>query len=167
MICHSTVQSLGCNVTTSSQSVHEADGSSSMQVVGESRLLFLRDRKECIFEGLVVENLDVDMLAGTSFMEKNDIVVRPAKRQVILGDGSTYTYGSMNPVNPTTAARRATVLRAPPKSTTVWPGEFIELELPPDATCALERPVDATCAKIVTTSELWPALDNVTSVLVV
>lgn len=32
------------------------------------------------FEGLVVENLEVDVLAGTPFMETNDITVRLAKR---------------------------------------------------------------------------------------
>ena len=33
-------------------------------------------------------------LAGTPFMVSNDIAVRPAKRQVILGDGTIHNYGS-------------------------------------------------------------------------
>ena len=32
------------------------------------------------YEGMVVENLDVEVLAGTPFIEANDIAVRPAKR---------------------------------------------------------------------------------------
>lgn len=73
--------------------------------------MFHRAGKEFIFEGLVVENLDVDVLAGTSFIKRNDTAVRPAKRQVILGNGSTHIYGSKNPSTPTTAARRASVLK--------------------------------------------------------
>lgn len=47
-----------------------------------------------MFEGLVVENLDVDVLAGTPFMEANDIAVRPVERQVLLGNSTIYVYGS-------------------------------------------------------------------------
>ena len=57
--------------------------------------MFVRGEKSFSFDGLIVENLDVEILAGTPFMESNDIAVRPAKRQVILGDGTTYLYGSI------------------------------------------------------------------------
>ena len=107
MIRHSIVTRLGCQVTPSSQSAHQADGSSPLKVVGETRLSFTRDNQEFSFEGLVVENLDVAILAGTPFMEANDISVRPAKRQVILGDGTTYVYGSQSPSAVSTTARRA------------------------------------------------------------
>lgn len=63
-------------------------------MVGETRVSFTRDNREFSFEGLVIENLDVDLLAGTPFMETNDLSVHPAKRQVILGDGTGYIYGS-------------------------------------------------------------------------
>ena len=78
-------------------------------------------------------------------MEANDISVRPAKRQVIFGDGTTYVYGSQSPSAVSTAPRRAIVLRAPPTSTTIWPGELVELSLPdnvpPDWEYALEPQV--------------------------
>ena len=156
MIRHRTVQRLGCRVADSSQSVHQADGSSPLHVVGETRLSFDRDGKEFIFEGLVIENLDVDVLAGTPFMETNDVAVRPAKRQVILSNGSAYTYGSVQSQASTAAARRALVLRAPPTSTTVWPGEFVEIELPGDVPAdteyALEPRIDAPSVKRLTAS---------------
>ena len=117
MIRHTVVQRLGCRVTPSSQSVHQADGSSPLQMVGETRLSFTREDRIFTFEGLVVENLDVDVLAGTPFMETNDIAVRPAKRQVILGDGSILNYGSHQPAAVNSAARRAIVLRSPSLST--------------------------------------------------
>ena len=90
----SAIRRFRAKVTTSSQSAHQADGSSPLKVVGEARLFFTRDTHTFQFEGLVVEDLDVDILAGTPFMSVNDIAVRSARRQVILGDGSTFTYGS-------------------------------------------------------------------------
>ena len=52
-------------------------------------------------------------------METNDISIRPAKRQVTIGDGTTYVYGSPASAVTSTAARRAIILRAPPTSTTI------------------------------------------------
>ena len=66
-------------------------------------------------------------------MEANDVAVRPAKREVLLGNGSTYPCGSKAPTSPPTTVRRAFVLRAPTPSKTVWPGEFLEVQLPDDA----------------------------------
>ena len=86
-----------------------------------------------MFEGLVVENLDIDIVAGTPFMETNDISIRPAKRQVTIGDDTTYAYGSQAPAVTSTAACRAIVLCAPPTSTTIWPGDFVEVNPPDDA----------------------------------
>ena len=116
MIRHSTVKRLGSQIVSSAQSVHQADGSSQLKVVGETRISFSRDNRVFSFEGLVVENLDFDVLAGTPFMEANDISVRPAKREVMLGDGTTNTYGSCSPAEANTTARRAFVLRAPTPS---------------------------------------------------
>ena len=133
MIRHFTVKRLGSQIVSSAQSVHPADGSSQLKVVGEARISFSRDNRIFSFEGIVVENLDVDLLAGAPFMEANDIAVRPAKREVMLGDATTYTYGSSPPAEANTAARRAFVLRAPTSSKTIWPVEFLEIQLPDDA----------------------------------
>ena len=80
-------------------------------------------------------------------MESNDIAVRPAKRQVILGDGAIHNCGSQQAVPINSAARRAIVLRSPPTSTTILPGVFLEVALPsktpPDSVYALEPRTDA------------------------
>ncbi|KAJ8344559.1 hypothetical protein SKAU_G00318880 [Synaphobranchus kaupii] len=86
MIRHSTATRLGSQILSSAQSVHQADGSSQLQVVGETRISFTRGDRVFQFDGLIVVDLDVDVLAGTPFMEANDVAVRPAKREVILGD---------------------------------------------------------------------------------
>ena len=137
MICHTIVQRLGCQVTPSSQSIHQADGSSPLHVVGETRFPFTPKGHTFTF-CLVVENLDIDVLAGTPFMESNDIAVRPTKRQVILGDVTIHNYGSQQPVTINSTARRAIVLRSPPTSTAIWPGEFWN------------------CGQMPPGSQLWP-----------
>ena len=168
MIRLSAVQRLGAEIRHSSQSAHQADGSSPFKVLGETRLSLTRGSHSFQFEGLVVENLDVDVLAGTPFMETNDITIRPAKRQVILGDGTIFTYGSVNPPPTHNAVRRAQVLRAPSSSTTVWPGDFIEIVLPedslPDAEYALEPRFDATNARSAKVADMWPPPCLITSV---
>jgi hypothetical protein len=94
LIRERTAKSLNANIRKSTQSAHQADGSSPLAVIGETTLTFTRDGHNFRFEGLVVENLDVDVLAGIPFMEVNDITIRPAKHKIILGDGTTYVYGS-------------------------------------------------------------------------
>jgi len=61
MIRHATVRKLGSPIVSSAQSVHQADGSSKLHVIGETRITFTRDNKEFKFQDLVVENLDVDI----------------------------------------------------------------------------------------------------------
>ena len=107
--------------------------SSPLQVVGETQITFSRDDRDFKFEGLVVENLDVDVLAGTPFMEVNDIAVCPARREVTLRDGAHYEYGSSTSAGPIPAVHQAFVLRAPMPSKTIWRGEFVEIHLPDDA----------------------------------
>ena len=69
--------------------------------------------KASLLKTLTLKYLDVDVLAGTPFMEANDVAVRPAKREVILGDGTVYEYGSSIPKGLSTTARRAFLIRTP------------------------------------------------------
>lgn len=112
-------------------------------------------------KALFVEDLDVEVLGGTLFMELNDITVRLAKRGVILGDGTRYSYGSHSNIGTNVISRYAFLVRAPPSTQTIWPGEYLEVELPddapPDSEYALEPPrTDTTSARRLTTSQIWP-----------
>lgn len=69
-------------------------------------------------------------MADIPFMEKNDVSIRPAKRQIRLGE-DVSSYGSLQTPVDRHAVRRVHMLIAQDKDT-VWPGEHIELELPPD-----------------------------------
>ena len=120
---------LGVAVTKTTQLAHQADGSSPLKVVGEIRTCFQRDEHSLYFEGLVVENLDSDILAGIPFMVRNDISIRPAKYQVCVGEHICY-YATQHKSD-RHAVRHAHVLCATEKST-VWPRQCIDLELPAD-----------------------------------
>ena len=139
-----------------------------LKVFGETKLSFTRGQHVFQLEGLVVENLNVEVLAGTPFMKANDIAVPPAKRLIALADGSSFTYGSSNDRSTQKAARHAVVLRAPATSTTLWPGDYIELELPqdlpPDSLHALEPRSDIPQVHLGTTSELLPPPKIISSV---
>ena len=164
MIRHTLVQHLGCHMTSSSQSVHQADGSSPLHAVDETCSSSNREGREFTFEGLIIRNLDVYVLAGTPFNEANDIAVRPAKRQVILGDSSIYSYGSQHPAAVGTAACRTLVFRSPPTPITIWPGEFIEVELPsdapPDSEYALEPRIDVPSLRKLTVARPGHSLQH-------
>ena len=101
-------------------------------------------------------------------MDTNNIAVHPAKRQIILGDGTTYEYGVAISTSGAHAIHhtQARVLRAPPKSTTIWPGEFIELDCkdPPDCELALEPRTDCAVNSLGQQNNVWPLPRIVSSV---
>ena len=96
MIHASVARYVGAKITKSTQIALQADGQSPLVVVGDTRLALSRDNKMFTLEALVVDNLDVDVLAGVPFMESNGVAVRPAKHQVLLNDGTVYMYGMVS-----------------------------------------------------------------------
>ena len=131
LISTDTARRIGARVVKTSQGANQADGNSPLRVVGETALTFTMSESDKVFhfEGLVIDDLDGDVLGGVPFMAQNDISVRPAKHQIILGDNTSITYPHTDQERP--ALRRAVVLRGGSKSTTVWPGDFLELNIPP------------------------------------
>ena len=77
-------------------------------------------------------------------------------------------YGSQAPAVTSAAARRVIVLRAPPTSTTIWPGDFVEVNLlddaPADCDCALEPRSVSQSVRKLTASQLWLPPSIVSSV---
>ena len=133
----SVARAIKCPIEASSQVAYQADGSSQLDVVGETHVVLTRDNLSFTFSGLIVNDLDVDILAGVPFMEENDISVRPRKKLITVGDSHRIPYSSSTPSY--CANNRASVLRATCRST-VWPGEFLELaiEASPDSEVAIE-----------------------------
>ena len=73
LIRASFVVNLNGKISPTNQSVHQAECSSPLKVIGEIKLCFSRDTHTFFFEGLVIENLDVDVFAVIPFMVANDI----------------------------------------------------------------------------------------------
>ena len=134
MIKESIVLSLRAEILPSDQSALQADGKTPMTIKGETSIELYFDNKSFTFTGLVVEDLDVDILAGQPFMIANDISLRPAKSLIIFNDGSTYQYQTSSPRVPTSQIRRFSshIIRAPASNTTLYPGDHIDVEVPPD-----------------------------------
>ena len=65
LICESTAKPLGVSIKKSTQSAHQADGSSPLIIKGETAFSVMGDACTFNFDGLVVERLDVDILGGT------------------------------------------------------------------------------------------------------
>ena len=126
--------SIGAPITKSSQQALQADGLTPLAVDGETRLILSRADKHLALDALVVDDLDVDVIAGTPFLIANDSSVRPAKCQVRIQDSKVIYYEQRSDPNTAShAVRRAQsyTLRSPSSTTVLWPGDYVELNVPP------------------------------------
>ena len=163
MIKSSLARSIGAPIMKSSQQALQADGLTPLAVVGETRLILSRADNQLTLDALVVDDLDVDFLAGTPFLIANDISVRPAKCQVRIQDSEVVHYEhKSDPTTASHAVRRAQcyTLRAPPSTTVLWPGDYVELDVPPDlgddCVLALQPRTDTPVPKHTNPSSIWP-----------
>ena len=152
MIKSSVAQSIGTTIKPSSQKAFQADSITPLAVSGETHITLLRDNKTLSLNALVVDDLDVDVLAGTPFMIANDISMRPAKYQVCMQGSLVIEYQpSKGPSSQSHTVRHAQcyVMRSSSPTTILWRGEFIEVDVPPDleqdSIIAIEPRID-TCA---------------------
>ena len=161
MIKSSLARSIGAPIMKSSQQALQADGLTPLAVVGETRLILSRADNQLTLDALIVDDLDVDVLAGTPFLITNDISVRPAKCQVRIQDSEVVHYEhKSDPTTASHAVRRAQcyTLRAPPSTTVLWPGDYVELDAPPDLgdDCVLQPRTDTPVPKHTNPSSIWP-----------
>ena len=131
LIREATATAINCPVYPSSQVAFQADGKTPLNVKGETHVLLTRDGLEFNFSGLIIDDLDVDILAGVPFMEENDVSVRPKRKLISVGDSHHFSYKSNVPS--CTTSRRSSILRATTRAT-IWPGEFLEVPVSPSVT---------------------------------
>ena len=131
LIRESTARAIECPIFPSSQVAFQADGKTPLNVKGETHVTLTRDDLEFSFSGLIIDDLDVDILAGVPFMEENDVSVRPRKKLISVGDQHHFSYKGSTP-NCSTSSR-STILRATTR-TTVWPGDFLDMPVCPKVT---------------------------------
>ena len=162
MIKSSVARSIGATIVKSSQQALQADGMTPLAVAGETHLILSRADKQLGLDALVVDDLDVDVLAGTPFLIANDITVRPALCQVRIQDSDVIHYNPDSDSTGSHAIRRAQsyVLRASSSATVVWPGEYVELDVPSDlgddCVLALQPRTDTPISKHTKPTCIWP-----------
>ena len=148
MIKTSVANYIGAPVQKSDQKALQADGVTPLSIAGETHLLLSRNGVNLKLEALVVNDLDIDILAGIPFLTINDIGLRPSKQEIIIGGSDVVCYGPP-PCEPSIHRVRRTqavVLRSPATSV-IWPGEYLEVDLPddffPDCTVSIEARSDS------------------------
>ena len=163
LVKESIAHQLGLKITPSTQYATQADGSSQLMIIGETKFNIQRNGQEFFLEALVARNIDADVLAGIPFMAFNDITIRPARKEITFSDGSVCQYNGNNGVSTNNTVRRTRVvpIRAPPIHTTLWPGEFIEIDDPlaslnTDCILAVEPRFD-TPQSIKRGETIWPS----------
>ena len=148
MILFDFAKSIGLPIIKASQLAKQADGVTPLTVRGEVHCKLSRDDHRFVLDALVVDKLDCDVLAGTLFMDDNDIGTRPAKKQIIIRGSDIISYGSNSIKVPKARRAQTYVLRGPTHNTVVMPGEYIELDVSrssiQDTTLALEPRYDSS-----------------------
>ncbi|VDH94003.1 Hypothetical predicted protein [Mytilus galloprovincialis] len=86
MIKASSADYIGVTIKKSNHSALQADGVTPLNIVGECHFTLSRDGIELQLEALVVNDLDVDILAGIPFMSSNDIAIFPSKHKIVIRD---------------------------------------------------------------------------------
>ena len=155
---------IGAKIVPTKQAVTQADGVSPLAVKGETTFTLLFERMSFVFSGLVVEQLDVGVLAGVPFLADNDISLRVSRSLITFRDGSTYTYDNTQGTASTQhTVRRFTshILKAPSTNTTLYPGDHIDVEVPEDLQNETELALEPRLNSSPIPS-LWPSPSIVT-----
>ena len=150
MIKGSVAHYIRADISPSSQTACQADGVTPLAILGETCITVTRDNHKLFLDALVVEELDVDILAGITFMETNHISINPAMHEISIQGALPFKYGTDVTNTRFCSIRKTQVLRAPSTTTTVWPGEYVEIAVPPtlvDAELLVEPRYDTSCGK--------------------
>ncbi len=162
MIKASLAKYLGVRVTPSTQSALQADGVTQLAVLGETHFTVTRDNIQLKLDALVVEELDVDVLGGTPFLCVNDISIKFAHSQIIIGDRTLLTYGSQSKLAHS-SIRRTQLVRAPAESSVIWPGDYIDIPIP-DTLCDSELVIEPRFDNTKSTAHQWILPDVIEAV---
>ena len=133
-------KSLGLQILKTQHRAVQVDGESDLKVVGEVHTSLFRETKQLTFQALVVDNMAVDILAGTNFHVDNDVSARMAKGTITIG---SMTVESTSPtiLELDKCDTRQRLVRNPNR-VDIMPGDTasfsIPVDLPPDAHLQIE-----------------------------
>ena len=132
MIRDSVARSLNAKICKSSQQAFQADGSTPIDVIGEVDISFTRDNLPFRLNALICRNIDDDIIGGIPFMKNNNIIIDAANDEIIFKNRSRFCYSGSPDTKGLVRRTQAHILRSGSDKRTVFPGEFIELDLPID-----------------------------------
>lgn len=78
------VESIGAPIRQTTQDALQADELTPFNIVRKVDLNLLQDDKLLHLDALVVNDLDVDILAGMPLTKRNDVGIQPCKHQVTI-----------------------------------------------------------------------------------
>ena len=155
----SKARQLGLKIRPTTLSARMADGRTPLRVEGETELDFELNGKVYHMSALVADFTDADILAGTPFMTSNDISIRPAKGQIIIGDQNEIVlYDSR--IRPEKGSARLITsfdVKVPSRSV-ILPGEALTVKVPfgTENEVVVEPRFDLSCNSKVKESCMWP-----------
>ena len=157
MMRHDVAKRLQLVIRKPSQKSQQADGSTSLDIIGEVTVTLHFKEHTLILEALVATALEDEILGGIPFMKENDVWLRPSKDIIGIGD-KIYPYQVANSCRSTTRRIQSTLLRSP-SNTKVWPGNYVQLEVPIDFAgeeIGVEPRLDSNLNTKSSTTRLWP-----------
>ena len=102
---------------------------------------------------VIIKQLDVDVLTGKSFLVRNDIAVRPCKKQIIIGDADIVHCSTEGGETSMPSVRRAQAfLLRNHRKTVVLPGYYLELHTLRDVNSAAVRALEP---RMDSRSNMW------------
>ena len=146
-------------ISPASQLARQADGSP-LAVKGEVHCAVSRGKHKFQLDALVVDKLDTNILAGTTFLHDNDIAVRPAKRLIVIKGVDKIYYGAQGKSSARLSKAQAYLVCAsasPTSKSDVLPLEMKTLNyINPDDILALEPCSDNPYTDHMSEHDVWP-----------
>ena len=149
---------VGLNIRPTTVSARMADGRTPLRIEGETEVDFNLNGKVYHMSALVANFTDADILAGTPFMSSNDISIRPAKGQIIIGDQNEIVlYDSKVKSSGSACLITPFDIKVPSRSI-ILPGESLEVQVPwNDQEVVVEPRFDLSFNSRVKESQMWPS----------
>ena len=157
---------VGIPIKPTTHMAAQADGQSMLRTVGETRnVQLLRGAHVFTFDALIVRDLGSYIIIGEPFLEKHDIGVRSARKQITIKGRDIISYAQHDsPSSPITRRIFTFLYRAPSSSTTILSREYISVAAPgsyPDNdTVVIEPRADSHSPS----AGIWPKI-QLTSVI--
>ena len=166
LISEAFAKKVGILIKPTTHMATQADGRSMLCTVGETRNVQLsRGAHVFNFDALIIRDLGSDIIVGEPFLEKHDIGVHSAHKQIIIKGRNVISYVQHDsPSSPITRRICTFLCHAPTSNTTILPGEYISVVAPGSFTdhdtVVIEPRVDSHSPS----AGIWPKI-QLTSVI--